>query len=177
MGAIRRDIFSSTMCSRRGSRAAKYASDGKPSPLRPDGFVAGRAAVARLDAGQLPDHPVGGLDQTIGRLVDARSLVQDLERLRKEPLGRDLAAVTRQPRLAADPGDGVDLVGLGLGGMMLPELHPCVRVAPEIGRAAQSGVPSAVVGSIVQAVKSTPIPMTDRPIHARVHEQAADRDT
>ena len=43
---------------------------------------------------------------------------------------------------------------------MLPELDPGVRVAPESVQRAE-GVPSAVVGSMVQAVKSTPIPMTD----------------
>jgi hypothetical protein len=57
--------------------------------------------------------------------------------------------------------------GLRLRGMMLPELHPRMGVAPD-PPSAQSGVPSAVVGSMVQAVKSTPIPMMDArstPIH------------
>ena len=39
---------------------------GEPVGLRPDRLVARRAAVAGLDAGQLPDDPVGGLDQAVG---------------------------------------------------------------------------------------------------------------
>ncbi len=69
--------------------------------LRPDGLVAGGAGVARLHAGQLPDHPVRGFEQPVGRGVDIRGFVQDLQRLGKEPLRGDLAAVARQPRLAA----------------------------------------------------------------------------
>jgi hypothetical protein len=72
-------------------------------------------------------------------------LVEDLQCLRVEPLRGDLAAVPREPGFAALAGDGVDAIGLGL------------RRKSGI---AQSGVPSAVVGSIVHAVKSMPMPMT-----------------
>ena len=99
--------------------------------LRPDRLVAGRAGVARLDAGELPDDPVGRLDQPVGRVVDLGRLVEDLERLREEPLGRDLAAVAGEPRLAPLGRDRVDPVGLRLRGVVLPELDPGVRVAAE----------------------------------------------
>ncbi len=65
-GTIVRDIFSSTTCSKRGSSAAKYVVGREAVALRPHRLVAGGAAVARLDAGQLPDDPVGGLDQPVG---------------------------------------------------------------------------------------------------------------
>ena len=70
----------------------------EPVRLRPDRLVAGRARVARLDAGQPPDDPVGRLDEPVGRRVDVRRLVEDLEALGVEPLRRDPAAVARQPR-------------------------------------------------------------------------------
>ena len=100
--------------------------------LRPHRLVAGSAAVAGLDAGELPDDPVGGLDEAVGARVDLGRLVEDLERLREEPLGRDPAAVARQPRLAALGRDGVDAVGLRLRGVVLPELDPRVRVAAQV---------------------------------------------
>ena len=99
--------------------------------LGPHGLVAGRAGVARLDAGEPPDHPVGGLDQPVRRRVDLRGLIQDLERLGEEPLGRDLAAVARQPGLAGLARDLVDAVRLRLRGVVLPELDPGVRVGAE----------------------------------------------
>ncbi len=112
---------------------------GEPIPLRPHRLVAGGAAVARLDAGELPDDPVGGLDQPVGAGVDLGRLVQDLERLGEEPLGRDLAAVAREPRLAARRRHRRDAFGLRLRRVVLPELHPRVRLAratPRAGTAA-----------------------------------------
>ena len=134
-GAIAdRDDRRATSCRRRPSRsrarAPRRTTIGEAVGGRPDGLVAGRAVVPRLDAGQLPDHPVGGLDQPVGGPVDVGRLAQDLERLREEPLRRDLAAVALEPRLAELAGDAVDVVGLGLRGVMLPELDPRVRVAP-----------------------------------------------
>ena len=48
MGEMSRLIFSSTTFSKRGSRALKKAGAGISLLLGPDGFVAGRARVARL---------------------------------------------------------------------------------------------------------------------------------
>ena len=108
---------------------------GKPVALRPHRLVAGGAGVAGLDAGQLPDDPVGRLDQPVGAVVDLGRLVEDLERLREEPLRRDLAAVAGEPRLAALCRDGVDPIGLRLGGVVLPELDPGVRLVAQLRRA------------------------------------------
>ena len=123
-----------TSCRRRRSRSRVRAPRRTPTPgsrrRRPQGLVAGRAVVARLDPGQLPDDPVGRLDQTVGGAVELGRLAQDLERLREEPLGRDLAAVAIEPRFAELAGDPVDVVGLGLRRVMLPQLHPGVRVSP-----------------------------------------------
>ncbi len=105
--------------------------------FRPDRLVAGGGGVARLDSRELPHDPVGSLDQALGARVHLGILVEDLQRLGEEPLGRDLAPVPREPRLASTPRDGVDLVRLRLCGMVLPELHPRVRPEAEIGQLAQ----------------------------------------
>ena len=105
--------------------------------LRPDALVAGGREVARLVAGELPDDPVGGLDQPVGGRVDLRVLVQDLPGLGHEPLGADLAAVAVQERIPALAGDLVELVGLGLGRVMLPQLDPGVRPAAVLGQEAE----------------------------------------
>ena len=85
IGAIDRDIFSSTTAARRGSSAAKKPCRESPPP-RPDRLVASRAAVARLGARELPDDPVGGFDEPVGGAVHRRQFVEDLECLRIEPL-------------------------------------------------------------------------------------------
>ena len=103
----------------------------------PDGLVSGRAVVACLDARQLPDNPVGGLDQPVRGAIDLRRLAQDLERLGEEPLRRDLASVPGQPGLPHLRRDAVDVVRLGLGGVVLPQLHPRVRPASELLEEAQ----------------------------------------
>jgi hypothetical protein len=54
-------------------------------------------------------------------------------------------------------GGVVDAVGVGLGGVVFPQLDPGVGFASEFGEAAE-GVPSWRVGSMVQAVKSMPMP-------------------
>ena len=104
----------------------------EPVLLRPERLVAGGAGVASLGAGELPDDPVGGLDQPLGAVIELGRLVEDLERLREEPLRRDLAAVPVEPRLSALCRDGVDAIGLGLSGVMLPELDPRVRFAAQL---------------------------------------------
>ena len=115
-------------------KAGEVVGRRKAVRLGPDRLVAGGAAVARLDPGQPPDHPVSGLDQPVGGAVQLGILVEDLEALRVEPFRRDLAAVTRQPRLAARSRERVDPVGLGLRGVVLPELDPRMRPAPVVRR-------------------------------------------
>src|SRR5438309_10509359 len=92
--------------------------------LVPDGLVAGRTGVAPFLAGELEDDPVGGFHEARRRVVDLRRLVQDLQNLGNQPLGRYLPTVARQEGFAACAGDGVDCVGLWLGCVVLPELDP-----------------------------------------------------
>ena len=106
-------------------------------PLRPHRLVAGRARVPGLRAGQPPDDPVGGLDQAVRLRVDLGRLVEDLQRLREEPLGGDPPAVPVEPRLPGLAGDLVDPVGLGLRGVVLPELDPGMRIGAPSGEHAQ----------------------------------------
>ena len=103
---------------------------GEAVALRPHRLVAGGAGVAGLDPGEPPDDPVGRLDEAVGGGVRVGRLVEDLEDLGEEPLRRDLAAIAVEPGLAGRPGGVVDAVGLGLGGVVLPELDPGVRVGP-----------------------------------------------
>ncbi len=61
--------------------------------LGPDRFVTGGGVVARLNPGELPDHPVGGFNEAVGGSVDIRGFIQDLPDLGEEPFRADLAAV------------------------------------------------------------------------------------
>ncbi len=90
------------------------------------GLVPGRAGVADLHPGELPDHPVGRLEQPVGGVADFRVLLENLQRFGEEPLAADLAAVALQPGLPAGAGGVVDLIRLGLAGVMLPQFHPGV---------------------------------------------------
>ncbi len=134
-----RFIFSSTIRSRRGSSALKNSFGGKALRFRPDGLVAGRACVARLHPRQLPDHPVGGLDQAVGGGVHLRRFVEDLPGFGEEPFRADLAAVAVQEVVAQSPGDFIQLVGFGLGGVMLPQLDPGMRLVAPLGQEAERG--------------------------------------
>ena len=136
---IVRDIFSSTTCSNRGiERRRSTRRRGKPSLLRPDRLVAGRAAVARLDAGELPDDPVGRLDQPVGRARRCRAPRRgsggSWRRTTPTRSCRRSAAATARPARAATR---VDPVRLRLRGVVLPELHPGVRLASELGEDAE----------------------------------------
>ena len=113
--------------------------------LAPDGLVARGASVARLHAGQLPDDPIGGLDQTVGGLIDLGRLVQDLQGLGKEPLGRDLAAIARQPGLAALGGHLVERLASGWAAWCFHSLTQACGLSRYAGRA-HKGVPSALSG-------------------------------
>lgn len=99
------------------------------TPVLEDALVADGADVAALDAGELPDDPVGGLDPALGPGVHLGGLLQQLKTLGELPLGGDLAAVARQPALAPARGQLVDPVGVRLGGVVLPQLGPGVRLA------------------------------------------------
>ncbi len=137
-GQTERASLSAAKPAKSGCSAARKSRAGVPAVLV-DALVAGRARVARLDPGELPDDPVGRLDPPVGGLVDLRVLRQQLQRLRELPLGRDPAAVPGQPRLAALGGDRVDPVRLRLAGVMLPELRIGVRPGPELRQLAQRG--------------------------------------
>ncbi len=101
--------------------------------LLPDGLVTGRAGATGFAAGELPNDPVGGLDQAVCSTVDVGGLVEDLQRLGEEPFRGDLTAVALEPGLAAQAGHLVDAVSLGMGGVMLPELDPGVGVGAPLG--------------------------------------------
>ena len=59
-----------------------------------DRLVAGRAGVAHVPAGQLPDDPVGRLDEVVGALVGLAVLLEQLQPLRQRPLRRQPARRT-----------------------------------------------------------------------------------
>src|SRR5699024_8286598 len=104
-----------------------------------DAFISGGADIAGLDAAQLPHDPVGRLDPTFGALVDLGVLFEELKALGELPLAGDLAAVAGQPALAAFGGEGVDAVGLRLGGVVLPQFGPGVGAGGELVEFAQRG--------------------------------------
>ena len=125
--------------------------------LRPHRLVAGRAVVLRVST------PVSC--QTIqsaasirrsARRVDLGSLAQDLQRLREEPLGRDLAAVPRRARARRGRvATSLTSSASGWAAWCFQSFtHACGR--KRRSGSWQSGVPSAVVGSIVHEVKSMP---------------------
>ena len=70
--------------------------DGKPSRFDQSPCSRRCSSLRVSTAGQLPHDPVGSLDQPPRRARRPRGLVEDLQRLREEPLGRDLAAVPRR---------------------------------------------------------------------------------
>ena len=102
-------------------------------------LVTGGAGVAQVGAAQLPHDPVRGLDPALGAAVDLRVLLQHLQRLGELPLRGDLAAVPLDPRLLALGGECRDPVGVGLGGVVLPQFDVGVRAAGVLGEFAQGG--------------------------------------
>jgi hypothetical protein len=134
-------------------------------------LVAGRAGVAGLDAGELPDDPVGRLDQPVGPAVDLGRLVEDLQRLAEEPLARDLAAVARQPRLARRRAVSLMRSACGWAAWCFQSFTQACGSSRRSG-SRQSGVPSRRVGSIVQAVKSMAMPTTSAGPRRRVRSTA-----
>ena len=104
-----------------------------------DALVARRARVARLAPAQLPDDPVGALDEAVHPLVDLGVLLEDLQALGELPLRRDQAAVAREPGLAALARHGVDALGLPARRVVLPELGIGVRALAQVVQPAQRG--------------------------------------
>ncbi|MNC11055.1 hypothetical protein D3C75_587400 [compost metagenome] len=94
----------------------------------PNRLVACSTAVADNIAGHLRNHPVGGFQELVSRIIDFRRLVQDLPDLGHHPFGGDFAAVAGQPFLTAFSSDAVDLIRFILCRVMLPQLRPAVRV-------------------------------------------------
>ena len=99
----------------------------EPALAAPEALVAGAAGVAHPRPRELADDPVAALDDRRRGVVDLGILLEDLERLGREPLRGALAAVVGEKRLAALPGERVDPVGLRLRRVVLPELGPRVR--------------------------------------------------
>ena len=95
-------------------------------PVLVDALVTGRAGVTGLDAAQLPDDPVGGLDPAPGGRVDLGVLLEYLQRFGELPFAGDPPAVAIDPRLPRLMGEGGDPIGLSLRRMMLPQLGPRV---------------------------------------------------
>src|SRR5579871_4337378 len=99
-------------------------------------LITRRAEVARLDAGELPHHPVGALNEALAGGIDIGSFLQDLQGFAEEPFAGIFAAIAAYPLLAARDAGGVDLVGLGLGSVVFPQLDPGVGMpAPRCGEA------------------------------------------
>ena len=130
--------LSVTKSAKPGSSSARKSLLGYCAVLE-DALVAGAAGVAHVLAAQLPDDPVGGLDPAFHRRVDLGVAVEQLETLGVLPLRRDQPAVAGQPRLAAPGGELVDAVGLGLGGVVLPQLDVGVGTVLELAETAQRG--------------------------------------
>ena len=98
----------------------------------PVGFVPRLAGTAHLSAGQLPDDPVSSFDPA-GRGTGHRGrLCEHLPPFRPQPFRRGLPAVELQKRTAGAGACGVDAVGIGLRGVMFPQLRPGVRVAGKV---------------------------------------------
>ena len=112
---------------------------GGPGAVLVDPLVPGGGHVACLVSAQLPHDPVGPLDPAVGATVDLGVVAQYLQGLGELPFGGDPPAVAAQPGFAAFGGQGVDLVGLGLGGVVTPQLGPGVRAIGEVGDLAQGG--------------------------------------
>lgn len=149
---------------------------GRVAAVLVDALVAGGAGVAGLGAGQLPDDPVGRLDPAGAGRVDAGVLLQHLEGLRELPLGGDPASVAADPRFAALVGEGVDAVGLVLGGMVLPQLGPGVRPVGPLGqqgerRAVGAGRQDGAGGEVGADADDV------GGVHARVGERGRDGGT
>ena len=125
-------------------------------------------------AGQLPDDPVRGFEEPICGPVDIGRLAQDLESLREEPLGRDLAAISIEPRLVELAGDAVDVIRFGLRGVVLPELDPRVRVSSELVKGTQRrAIPRGRQHRARREVDPDPDDL--RRIDARAGDQPSDR--
>ncbi len=100
--------------------------------LMPYSLVSCSTGVSRLPAGQLPYHPVGCFNETVCSIIYFRVFVDGLPYLGYHPFRGYLTAVTFQKLFASLFSYCVKPVGLILGGVMLPQLDPCIGPAPEL---------------------------------------------
>ena len=112
---------------------------GGVGPVLPRGLEPGGAGVPDVGAAELPDDPVGRLDPVVHPVVELGILLEQLQALGERPLGRELAAVPSDPRLAPFVRDAVEPVGVRLGGVVLPQLHVGVRAIGVLGQLAERG--------------------------------------
>ena len=115
----------------------------EPALRAPEALVSRAARVAHQLARQRGDEPVARLDEARRGGVDLRVLLERLQRLRDEPLGRRPSAVVGEERVSPLRGERVDAVRLRLRGVVLPELHPRVRMTGPLRIQAQ-GTPVRV---------------------------------
>ncbi len=140
---------------------------------RPERLVAGGAAAAALDAGQLPDDPVGRLDELGGGLIDLAVLLVDLRAAWGSTTPMRSARRSVRGRARCAPGRARS------GGRPEPERHGASRASARRGSraplvtAGTGACRPRSVGSTVQEVKSTPIPITRRGIDARLRRAPA----
>ncbi len=99
----------------------------KSALAAPESLVARAAGIAHERARELLHEPVAGLDERRGGGEHLRVLLENLQGLGEQPLGRRPAAVVGQERFAARGRDRVDPVRLRLRRVVLPELDPGVR--------------------------------------------------
>ena len=160
------DRCGATSSRRRRARSAGRAPrssrrDGKPSRFRPHRLVAGGAVVARLDCRSAARRPSrqprsGGRRARRPRAPRRGSAAPSGRTTRTRSCRRSAPATARRGSLAT----ALIFVRLRLGGMVLPELHPGVRIGGGDRAARRAACRRPCVGSIVQAVKSMPTPMT-----------------
>ncbi len=91
-------------------------------------LIACRAGIPCFLSGHLPDYPVGRFDKPVRGLVNLRCFLQDLQGFAEKPFRRDFAPISIQPAFTHLAGCFVYLVGLGLAGMVLPQLDPGMRI-------------------------------------------------
>ena len=101
------------------------------------GFVAFVTAAAGGISRQLPYDPVAAFDEFGSLFIDMGRFLQYLPDFRKGPLGGNGAAVVFQPRFVPFRRDGVETVGVLLGGVMLPQNGVGVGIVLKLRRQAQ----------------------------------------
>ncbi len=153
LGKNRSGQLSSTKLAIRGSRARKKSALGYPAFLFHRFLYPAMLALRVKRPVQLPDDPVGRLHKGIGLCIDCRILIQDLHDLRYHPL-RGNFAPTCSPRPWA----------ISFRRFACACAAWCFHNLTQAwGRCAYSSIRQracALAGSMVQAVKSIPRPIT-----------------